>query len=198
MLNDAGKFSIVLQIFQELTAKEKALFLKTVTGSNKPAISKGSHNLEETILKHNHGLEGDRPPCPHCGSKIVKKNGHRKGRQRYQCKDCGSYFVITNASILYASKKSPATWEKFMECMMDKFPLRKSAARCGISLPTAFVWRQKVLGGLQIIHESVVLTGVVQTDETYFPVSYKGNHTKSKFTMPRNSHKRGVDTNVSK
>jgi len=190
-----GKYSIALQMFQELTAKEQARFLEAVA-DNKSVAHNGSHDLEETILKHNHTSTGDRPPCPHCGSEIVKKNGRLKGRQRYQCKTCGSYFVITSSSILYASKKDPSTWEKFMECMMDKFSLRKSAARCGISVPTAFIWRQKILGGLQKIHESVVLKGVVQTDETFFPVSYKGNHTKSKFKMPRRSHKRGLDTHV--
>ena len=33
--------------------------------------------------------------------------------------------------------------------------------------------------------------GVVEMDETFIPLSYKGNHKKSSFVMPRPSHKRG-------
>lgn len=44
---------------------------------------------------------------------------------------------------------------------------------------------------------SVVLNGIVEADETFFPVSYKGNHKHSKtFTMPRMPHKRGCATNI--
>ncbi len=30
--------------------------------------------------------------CPHCYSKQLSKNGHRHGKQRYICKDCGKQF----------------------------------------------------------------------------------------------------------
>jgi hypothetical protein len=36
----------------------------------------------------------------------------------------------------------------------------------------------------------VVLEGIVEADETFFAISYKGNHKKSKtFKMPRDSRK---------
>jgi transposase-like protein len=31
--------------------------------------------------------------CPHCFSKQVSKNGHRRGKQCYKCKDCNKQFV---------------------------------------------------------------------------------------------------------
>jgi AcrR family transcriptional regulator/DNA-directed RNA polymerase subunit RPC12/RpoP len=31
--------------------------------------------------------------CPHCQSKQLSKNGHRRGKQCYRCKDCGKQFV---------------------------------------------------------------------------------------------------------
>lgn len=30
--------------------------------------------------------------CPHCDSSAVSKNGHRHGKQRYICKECGKQF----------------------------------------------------------------------------------------------------------
>lgn len=37
--------------------------------------------------------------------------------------------------------------------------------------------------------DEVVLDGIVEADETFFAVSYKGNHKKSKtFVMPRPTH----------
>lgn len=31
--------------------------------------------------------------CPHCQSRQLTKNGHRRGKQCYRCKDCGKQFV---------------------------------------------------------------------------------------------------------
>lgn len=64
---------------------------------------------------------------------------------------------------------------KYVECFMDRLPLRECARRCGISLDTSFKWRHRLLDGLQKIHNSVKLTGVVEADEVYFSISYKGS-----------------------
>jgi predicted SprT family Zn-dependent metalloprotease len=31
--------------------------------------------------------------CPYCDSSRLSKNGHRHGKQRYLCKDCGKQFL---------------------------------------------------------------------------------------------------------
>ena len=62
--------------------------------------------------------------------------------------------------------------------------IRKSAAKCGISNATAFYWRHKILGALQNITEiKQKLSGIVEADETFFPLSFKGNHSKDGFVM---------------
>lgn len=38
--------------------------------------------------------------------------------------------------------------------------------------------------------------GIVEADETFCPLSYKGNHKKSSFVMPREVHKRGKSTHT--
>lgn len=81
---------------------------------------------------------------------------------------------------------------------MDKKTLEKSAAACNISKSTAFTWRHKILGALKELADKTFLTGIVEADETFFNISYKGNHYRSKnFTMPRTPHKRGGDVHVS-
>jgi hypothetical protein len=39
--------------------------------------------------------------------------------------------------------------------------------------------------------ESTRLDGIIEADETFFRVSYKGNHKKSSFELPREARKRG-------
>jgi transposase-like protein len=31
--------------------------------------------------------------CPQCGSEQTRKNGHRRGKQNYLCRDCGRQFI---------------------------------------------------------------------------------------------------------
>lgn len=131
--------------------------------------------------------------CPFCGSVAVSKNGKRPdGVQRYICKDCGKSFTVRSNSIVARAHKDMNTWELFIECMMNGLSLRKTAEICGINKNTAFVWRHKVLDVLQNMMSDVVLDGIVEADETFFPVSYKGNHKNSKtFKMPRKARHHG-------
>lgn len=131
--------------------------------------------------------------CPVCGCTHVVRNGKRKdGTQKYRCMECGKSFTATTNSIAAGSRKDLDTWEKFIDCMMNGFSIRKTAQYCKISKNTAFLWRHKVLDALQQMAEDVTLEGMVEADETFFNVSYKGNHKNSKnFVMPREPHKRG-------
>ena len=133
--------------------------------------------------------------CPHCKSFNIKKNGHKGLMQRFMCKDCHKTFTSRNNTITFSSKKSFATWKKYIECMMLGLPVRKSAEICGINKDTAFIWRHKILDALQNMASDVKLDGIVEADEAFFPISYKGNHKKSViFKMPRKAHKRGKQT----
>ncbi len=136
--------------------------------------------------------------CPVCGATHVVRNGKRKdGTQKYICKDCGKSFVITTNSIVSGTRKDLNVWIKYVDCMLNGFSVRKAAEECGIHRNTAFAWRHKILDALQNMANDVILDGIVEADETFFTISYKGNHKKSKkFTMPREPHKRGNSTHV--
>ena len=136
--------------------------------------------------------------CPICGCNHVKRNGTRKSKtssvkvQRYLCLECGKSFVITANSIAAGTRKGLDVWEKFIDCMMNGFSIRKTAMFCGIHKNTAFYWRHKVLDALQHMMEAVKMKGIIEADETFFDISYKGNHKKSTtFVMSRSSHHRG-------
>ena len=135
--------------------------------------------------------------CPLCGCTHIVRHGHRKdGTQRYLCRDCNKTFVATTNTIAFYTKKDLSVWEKYIDCMINGFSLRKTAFLCGIHKNTAFLWRHKILDALQNMADSVILDGIIEADETFFPVSYKGNHKNGSFVMPRRPHKRGNSTNI--
>ncbi len=149
----------------------------------------GKSNLKEYVKEERFSKGA---VCPICGSVHVVRNGSRKdGTQRYICRTCNKSFTITTNTIVAATKKDMSVWEKYIDCMMEGLSIRESAVRCNINRNTAFLWRHKILDALQNMAESVKLDGIIEGDETFFPVSYKGNHTNGSFIMPRESHHRG-------
>lgn len=71
-------------------------------------------------------------------------------------------------------------------------PLRKSARRSGISLDTGFRWRHRLLESLQKIRQSIKLSGIVEADEAYFSINYKGSKKFSSLNAGREPKKRSM------
>lgn len=67
---------------------------------------------------------------------------------------------------------------------MNGLSIRKTAIVYDIHRNTAFTWRHKILDALQNIVSNIKLGSVIETNETFFAISYKENHN---FTIP---HKR--------
>jgi transposase-like protein len=42
--------------------------------------------------------------CPKCHSHSIRKNGHRRGKQNYQCKNCGRQFIEFYSEVGYSQK----------------------------------------------------------------------------------------------
>ena len=42
--------------------------------------------------------------CPKCHSNNIRKNGHRRGKQNYQCKNCGRQFIEFYSEVGYSKK----------------------------------------------------------------------------------------------
>ncbi|MBR5983573.1 MAG: IS1595 family transposase [Bacteroidales bacterium] len=102
------------------------------------------------------------------------------------------------------TRKGLEVWKEYMDCMSEGLSLDKSAERCGISHRTSFTWRHKILDALGKCTDGDSLTGIVEADETFLPVSYKGD--KSAFEVkaagrkPRErggeNHKRGLSNEL--
>ena len=123
--------------------------------------------------------------CVHCGSTSVKRNGKYRTRQRYLCKDCGKTFNdMTNTP--FAGSRYPEKWVKYVEMMVEGYTLPKIAKRLKIHISTAFYWRHKILNALCSLGFNQ-LQGIVESDETFFRESLKGQRT----ITHRKSKKRG-------
>lgn len=137
--------------------------------------------------------------CRKCGLQggVSKYGKDHKGQQRYRCKHCGRLFYKTSGSVISHSHRDLSTWEQYIACLLQGLSLQKCARICGISTRSAFLWRHKILSTLQKDQTDRALGGIVELDETFFSISYKGNHEKSKcFVMPREPHRRGNDCNA--
>ena len=137
--------------------------------------------------------------CRKCGEEggVAKFGKDGAGKQRYRCKYCGATFTATSYSTISYTHRDLSTWEKYIECLLAGLSLEKCSRLCSISVRTAFLWRHKILSILRSDQTNRVLAGIVETDDMFFSISYKGNHKNSTyFVMPRDPHKRGTDTKV--
>lgn len=144
--------------------------------------------------------------CRKCDSENIMKYGKdRKGNQRYRCKSCGSTFIEGSGSVMSYSQYGVEVWEKYLVLLLQGASIAKCSKECKISISTAFIWRHKILNALKKDQNNRVLGGTVETDETYFRISFKGNHLQGAFKekrklgmrlendMPRHSFRRGTD-----
>lgn len=199
------------EAFMKLSYSEKTSFYTKL--SKEYIVDNGS--IGETLVekRFSEGLK-----CLHCGSSHAVKNGRcPDGTQRYLCRDCKRTFQATTNSLASGTHKDYGVWVKYMECMAGKKTLMESARDCDISVGTAFLWRHKILDCLKTVADSVVLDGIVEADETYLNISYKGNHhpraaeektpaseektdnragLKNTDMIPRKPHERGGDVHT--
>lgn len=130
--------------------------------------------------------------CPHCSSELVVRNGKFDGKQRYICKSCKKTFSDFTHSPVAHTKKTIDMWLEYAKCMIMGYSIRKSAIAVDINIATAFFWRHKILEAIKSYMGFGSVEGVIEADETFFDISFKGNHKKSKiFVMPRKPHERG-------
>lgn len=155
----------------------------------------GASSLNE-FLYNTRVENGQNLLCPACNSSYYVLNGtYTAGNdkiQQYKCKDCGKYFTAANNSLVSGSSFSFSDWLKFIDCLYNGYTLSQLAKACDITEKTAQENRIKLFYAMKLLDDKVKLRGSVVIDETFVPVSYKGNHSKQKdFIMPRDPHERG-------
>ena len=124
--------------------------------------------------------------CPYCGGKRYFRYGKMRGSQRFKCKDCERTFTeYTGTWLDGIHKKSLA--EPYMSLMIEHYSLDRIRQKLKINKKTAFDWRHKILSSYEQ-NTGNEFEGVVESDETFFDHSEKGNR-----RLKRPGRKRGTD-----
>lgn len=140
--------------------------------------------------------------CTVCGFTDYVFHGTYQTRsekiQRYKCRKCGKIFSSFHKCLVSGSSFSFREWIKFIDCLYNGYTIKQIADACNISERTAHENRTKLFYALKLLNDKVQLKGNVVLDETYLPVSYKGNHSKQEdFVMPREANYRGGENHKS-
>lgn len=176
--NQKSMFLSILKEMKTLKLEEKIQLFSEIFTDNK-------HATDIKEVRFSNGLF-----CSRCGctTNIVRAGKGRNNKQRYLCKNCSKIFTPTTDSFLHSTKKDIEIWKKYILCMVRKLSIRKSAEECNISIRTSFMWRHKILDALRLSNKTQ-LEGIIEADEAYFRVSYKGSK-----PINRKSRKRGGET----
>lgn len=157
----------------------------------------GAEKLNPTTLKvleckrnieNKNGLK-----CPYCGENDIVGYGNYNGRSRYKCKSCQRTFNELTGTPM-AGSHYLGKWEKYLQHMIEGRSLRYIARELDIAVMTAFFWRHKILNAFERVGCDK-LEGIVETDETFFLYSEKGNkHIYGRLPRKRGgkANKRGV------
>ena len=123
----------------------------------------GVSNFEELAVKYNRV-----PTCPICGSDNAVFFGYSpEGLPRYRCSECGKHYTLLSNTIFHSTNKSFDTWALYLTLMTFNVPLEMAEEVCGMSHPTAMLWRQKVFATVDGYQEHLYLRDRVWIDETY-------------------------------
>ena len=161
-------------------------FFETLTEKEQLELREIANRAYESCLEQK--LADSVTHCPHCDSDRIRTAGKARGVQRYKCKDCGRTFGKTNDTPFYRTQKDLSKWHHYLELMFEShLSCVKIAQKVGIHSNTAFAWRHKILNALKQV-DNPKLTGIVEADETYFRLSFKG---KSGMRF-RGKKKRGI------
>lgn len=148
----------ILELFGKLAEPEKRMLLQEL----------GRKEISETVLVEDAAILS----CPHCSSKLFVKNGKRDDIQKYKCKSCCKVFTLKTGTPFHKIQKLDK-FEAYKALMMDGYlPLKKIAAKVGISIQTAFDWRHKILSGTS--KEGLKFEGITEIDDIWFLYSQKG------------------------
>jgi transposase-like protein len=171
---DKDVFQKVIALIDDLSHEQRKLLKKSLEGEN---------DFEKVVSIIENRLATKRE-CAHCKSENVKKWGKSVGLQRYRCFDCGKTFnALTGSPLAFLRKKE--RWLHMALALKEGLSVRKTAALCGVSVPTAFRWRHRFLRAAAA-DKPIKLQGIAEADETYFLESFKGRR-----QLPRPARKRG-------
>ena len=159
---DAAELKRWLGSVARLTPAQKAELLKVLSARDDQAAVEA---LVESRL-------AQLPACPHCAGTRIVRSGSASGLQRYKCRACHRTFNALSKTPLARLRKK-AKWLQQEDALARGLIVRLASAELGVAPSTAFRWRHRFLQLAQPV-KALVLTGVVEADETFFLRSSKG------------------------
>ena len=152
-----------------------------------------SHHPTEVALARRTNATIAARTCPRCtGHDVVLHGKDQNRRQRFMCRGCNrTYNIMTGTPMAHARK--PEKWSRYLGCMTNHMPIRKIvAAGIGLNHVTVFRWRHRFLVAAAN-DTAAILSGVIEADETDFPLSFKGDRGWKSGNPPTNrkAHRRG-------
>ena len=137
--------------------------------------------------------------CPYCGGHHIVRYGHKRGKQRFLCRNCGKTFITTTHTIMSMSHYPASVWKDVISDTIRGHAIDFTAARLGLSHQCVFNMRHKFLLALQDIAASdpTILGQVSELDETFVLECFKGKELPSNIDRPARKHgakaqKRGI------
>ncbi len=174
----------------EITKKIIELFKQLSIGEQKSLLE----DLPE-LQKHSNEIETDckLDDCPHCQSREIIKHSKYKNIQRYKCKSCKRTFSSRTGTLIHHIKK-PDKFSQYASIVEKEgiLTIKKMASRLGISIPTSFAWRHKIL--LSLPKKKDKFSNEIQADDLWFLYSQKGRK-GLKYARKRGGSKRKGDNN---
>ena len=143
------------------------------------------HRDKKDLVAEVSSLVGTPTACPHCHHPEIRPWEQAAGLPRVRCRGCPRTFnALTNTPLSGLHHKD--RWMFYLETFSEGESVRKAAGRCGINTKAAFLWRHRFLA-LPACLKARQESGIVETDETWFLRSYKGQ----RGGLPRRARKRG-------
>jgi transposase-like protein len=115
-----------------------------------------------------------RAACPRCRSSLIEGRGlDPNGVKRWRCRSCGRSFSPATGTIFEGRKLPVADWTEFL-LEVFSFESINAMTRANRRSQTTFpYWMAKLFAVLEDIQYTTVLSGVVQIDETLYPLAAK-------------------------
>ena len=152
---------------ENLTQKELNSLLPIIQNYIEKIYKKGLLSNKENELK-----------CPKCGHIHLNKNGKMNNRQRYICKNCRTTFDERSFTPLSNTKLSLEKWLNYCRFMVEGGTLKYCAQNVGVSIPTSFFMRHRILDMLNLCLRKQTFQGIVYNDEYNLNESFKGKSYK--------------------
>lgn len=170
-------FQAFLSALAQLTPYQRSLLAKHLRELEHASIAQTL--IEERL--------SNQLACPKCTGTHIVRWGSASKLQRYRCRDCKATFNALTGTPL-ARLRLKEKWLPYSQQLIDGQSIRRSADTCHVHQTTAFRWRHRFLTQPNL-HKPTQLNGIIESDETFFRESFKGQ----RHGLTRPAHRRGKD-----